>query len=95
MGYRNMPGRTAPNSIGRQLLLQERAGLGDYRRMGDLTSSLTDILPDAYSDTSTITGLPIVWEIALGAVGTMVLWSLTKKAGRGVRRRYRKLARRF
>jgi hypothetical protein len=47
-----------------------------------ITSAVTDILPDAYSDTTTLTGLPVVWEMALAGIGGIVLWSLTKRSGR-------------
>jgi hypothetical protein len=61
----------------------------------DLTDEITDVLPDAYSDTSTLTGLPIIWEIALGGVALFAIWSLTKKAGTAVHTRAKKTYRKL
>jgi hypothetical protein len=60
-------------------------------RMGDdLTTTITDVLPDAYSDTSTITGLPLVWELGLGLLGAAFLLTWGRKKVRVVRRRLRR-----
>jgi hypothetical protein len=47
-----------------------------------ITGAITDVLPDAYSDTTTLTGLPVVWEMALAAISGLVIWSITKRGGR-------------
>jgi hypothetical protein len=65
------------------------------RGMGDLTTTITDLLPDAYSDTSTVTGLPLIWEIGLGLLGGVLLLSFAKKTGRRVRRSYVRARRRL
>ena len=86
MGYvSTKTGRMRLNpSASRALMLQQRAGLGD------LTTTVTDALPDAYSDTSTITGLPLVWELAVGALGAILVWKFTEKPRRTARRKVKR-----
>jgi hypothetical protein len=61
------------------MFLGRNVGLGQVE---SITSSVTDVLPDAYSDTTTLTGLPVIWEMALAAIGGLVVWSITKRGGR-------------
>jgi hypothetical protein len=55
-----------------------------------ITASITDNLPDAYSDTSTLTGLPVIWEIGIAGLAAILLWSATRRAGNAVRSRAKK-----
>jgi hypothetical protein len=80
MGY--VSGQSGKSRV---LALQQQAGLGDF------TTTITDALPNAYSDTSTITGLPLVWELAVGALVAMLIWKITEKPRRTVRRKAKRL----
>jgi hypothetical protein len=66
-------------------------GYGNRRGLGqDFTSLFPSTLPDLYSQTNTITGLPLTWEIGLAGLGAIVLWSITRRTGRAVRSRAKK-----
>jgi hypothetical protein len=60
-----------------------------------VTQAVTDVLPDAYSDTTTLTGLPVVWEMALAGISGIVLWSLTKRGGRAAKSGVKRVRRRI
>ena len=62
-------------------------GFGDD---SGITASITDNLPDAYSDTSTVTGLPVVWEMGLAIIGAAVLWKVTQRGAGSVRRKIKR-----
>jgi hypothetical protein len=67
-----------------------------HRGLGqDLTTDITDVLPDAYSDTSTITGLPVIWELGLFGIGALLLWSVGQKAVGATKKAIRKAKRRL
>jgi hypothetical protein len=82
------------------MFVRGHIGLGQIDASG-LTASLTDNLPNAYSDTTTLTGLPVVWELGLAGIIGVVVWSLTKRGASagasavssGVKRARRKVAR--
>jgi hypothetical protein len=79
MGY--VSTETGPLNIssGRVLMLQQRAGLGD---------ATTDIL-GSLDTPSSITGLPILWELGLGLLGVAFLLSYTGKGWKRATRRRR------
>lgn len=52
--------------------------------------SITDNLPDAYSDTTTLTGLPVIYELGIAGILGIIVWSFTRRAGSAVRKRAKK-----
>jgi hypothetical protein len=75
------------------MYVRGHVGMGQIE---SINTAVTDALPDAYSDTATLTGLPVVWEIGLAILGGVLLMPLFRRgksaASSGVKRARRRVA---